>query len=79
MRTAGLVGCHRRRRVGLTRRDPKVGPIPDLVARRGVRRLLALAVRQPALQRLSHLTVTVKQSDASNEPSSPTARKTTSN
>lgn len=34
MRTAGLVGCHRRRRGGLTRRDPKAGPIPDLVARR---------------------------------------------
>lgn len=33
MRTAGLVGCHRWRRVGLTRRDPKAGPIPDLVAR----------------------------------------------
>ena len=33
MRTAELVGCHRRRRVGLTRRDPKAAPIPDLVAR----------------------------------------------
>ena len=33
MRTAGLVGCRRRRRVGLTRQDPKADPIPDLVAR----------------------------------------------
>ncbi len=35
MRGAGLVGCHRRRRwrPGLTRRDPKVRPAPDLVNR----------------------------------------------
>ena len=32
MRTAGLVGCHRRRR-GLTRRDPQAAPAPDLVGR----------------------------------------------
>jgi transposase InsO family protein len=34
MRTAGLVGCHRRRRRGLTRRDPQASPAPDLVGRR---------------------------------------------
>jgi putative transposase len=34
MRTAGLVGCHRRRRRGLTRRDPQAAPAPDLVQRR---------------------------------------------
>jgi putative transposase len=33
MRAAGLVGCHRRRRRGLTRRDPQVAPAPDLVNR----------------------------------------------
>jgi putative transposase len=35
MRAAGLVGCHRRRRwrPGLTRRDPKAAPAPDLVKR----------------------------------------------
>ena len=34
MRTAGLVGCHRRRRGrGLTRRDPQAAPAPDLVER----------------------------------------------
>jgi putative transposase len=33
MRTAGLVGCHRRRRRGLTRRDPQATPAPDLVQR----------------------------------------------
>jgi len=33
MRTAGLVGCHRRRRRGLTRRDPQAAPAPDLVNR----------------------------------------------
>jgi putative transposase len=33
MRTAGLVGCHRRRRRGLTRRDPQAAPAPDLVQR----------------------------------------------
>ncbi len=35
MRTAGLVGCHRRRRVrpGLTRRDPRAAPAPDLCRR----------------------------------------------
>jgi transposase InsO family protein len=35
MRTAGLVGCHRRRRwrPGLTRRDPGAAPAPDLVKR----------------------------------------------
>jgi putative transposase len=35
MRTQGLVGCHRRRRwqPGLTRRDPKARPAPDLVNR----------------------------------------------
>jgi putative transposase len=35
MRTEGLVGCHRRRRVrpGLTRRDPQAAPAPDLCRR----------------------------------------------
>jgi putative transposase len=33
MRTAGLVGCHRRRRRGLTRPDPQAIPAPDLVGR----------------------------------------------
>jgi putative transposase len=33
MRSAGLVGCHRRRRRGLTRRDPQAAPAPDLVQR----------------------------------------------
>jgi putative transposase len=33
MRAAGLVGCHRRRRHGLTRKDPQTGPAPDLVER----------------------------------------------
>jgi transposase InsO family protein len=35
MRAAGLVGCHRRRRhpQGLTRRDPKAAPAPDLCQR----------------------------------------------
>ncbi len=33
MRTHGLVGCHRRRRRGLTRRDPAATPAPDLVGR----------------------------------------------
>jgi putative transposase len=33
MRTAGLQGCHRRRRHGLTRRDPQAAPAPDLVER----------------------------------------------
>jgi putative transposase len=35
MRAEGLVGCHRRHRVrpGLTRRDPKAAPAPDLVKR----------------------------------------------
>jgi putative transposase len=33
MRTAGLVGCHRRRGRGLTRRDPQAAPAPDLVER----------------------------------------------
>jgi putative transposase len=33
MRAAGLVGCHRRRRRGLTRRDPQAAPAPDLVGR----------------------------------------------
>jgi putative transposase len=33
MRSAGLVGCHRRRRRGLTRRDPQTTPAPDLVGR----------------------------------------------
>ena len=33
MRAAGLVGCHRRRRHGLTRRDPTAAPAPDLVGR----------------------------------------------
>ena len=31
MRAAGLIGCHRRRRRGLTRRDPQAAPAPDLV------------------------------------------------
>jgi putative transposase len=34
MRSAGLTGCHRRRRRGLTRRDPQASPAPDLVGRR---------------------------------------------
>lgn len=34
MRQAGLVGCHRRRRRSLTRRDPEHHPAPDLVQRR---------------------------------------------
>ena len=33
MRRAGLVGCHRRRRVHTTRRDPAALPAPDLVQR----------------------------------------------
>jgi transposase InsO family protein len=33
VRTAGLVGCHRRRRRGLTRPDPAATPAPDLVGR----------------------------------------------
>ena len=33
MRAAGLVGCHRRRRVRTTRRDPGTAPAPDLVQR----------------------------------------------
>jgi putative transposase len=33
MRTAGLVGCHRRRGRGLTRRDPQAAQAPDLVGR----------------------------------------------
>jgi transposase InsO family protein len=33
MRAHGLVGCHRRRRRGLTRPDPTVTPAPDLVGR----------------------------------------------
>ena len=33
MRAAGLQGCHRRRRRGLTRRDPHAAPAPDLVER----------------------------------------------
>jgi putative transposase len=33
MRSAGLVGCHRRRRRGLTRPDPAATPAPDLVGR----------------------------------------------
>jgi putative transposase len=36
MRSAGLVGCHRRRRwrPGLTRRDPRAAPAPDLCQRK---------------------------------------------
>jgi putative transposase len=33
MRRAGLVGCHRRRAVHTTRRDPRATPAPDLVQR----------------------------------------------
>ena len=33
MRTAGIVGVHRRRRHGLTRRDPQAASAPDLVER----------------------------------------------
>jgi putative transposase len=33
MRAGGIVGVHRRRRHGLTRRDPAATPAPDLVAR----------------------------------------------
>jgi putative transposase len=36
MRAAGLVGCHRRRRRGLTRHDPQATPAPDLVNRQFV-------------------------------------------
>jgi putative transposase len=36
MRQAGLVGCHRRRRVRTTRREPRASPAPDRVARRFV-------------------------------------------
>jgi putative transposase len=36
MRAAGLVGCHRRRRRGLTRRDAQATPAADLVNRRFV-------------------------------------------
>jgi len=35
MRSAGLVGAHRRRRRGVTRRDPAARPAPDLVKRQG--------------------------------------------
>jgi putative transposase len=34
MRSAGILGVHRRRRHGLTRRDPAATPAPDLVERR---------------------------------------------
>jgi transposase InsO family protein len=34
MRNAGILGVHRRRRHGLTRRDPAATPAPDLVERR---------------------------------------------
>jgi len=34
MRNAGIVGVHRRRRHGLTRRDPAATAAPDLVGRR---------------------------------------------
>jgi putative transposase len=36
LRSAGLVGCHRRRRwrPGLTRRDPRAAPAPDLCQRK---------------------------------------------
>jgi len=34
MRSAGIVGVHRRRRHGLTRRDPAAASAPDLVERR---------------------------------------------
>jgi putative transposase len=33
MRTAGIIGVHRRRRHGLTRRDPQAASAPDLVER----------------------------------------------
>ena len=33
LHTAGLAGCHRRRRRGLTRRDLQATPAPDLVQR----------------------------------------------
>jgi transposase InsO family protein len=33
LRTHGLVGCHRRRRRGLTRPDSQAAPAPDLVGR----------------------------------------------
>jgi putative transposase len=34
MRSAGIIGVHRRRRHGLTRRDPAAASAPDLVERR---------------------------------------------
>lgn len=36
MRAAGIVGCHRRRRVRTTRREPRAVPAPDRVQRRFV-------------------------------------------
>jgi putative transposase len=56
MRTAGLVGCHRRRRVrpGLTRRDPKAAPAPDLCGRQ---------FSPPQLDRLWHADYTELPTD----------------
>jgi putative transposase len=56
MRAAGLVGCHRRRRwrPGLTRRDPKAAPAPDLCRRQ---------FSPPQLNRLWHADYTELPTD----------------
>jgi transposase InsO family protein len=59
MRSAGLVGCHRRRRwrrwrPGLTRRDPKATPAPDLCHRQ---------FSPPQLNRLWHADYTELPTD----------------
>ena len=56
MRSAGLVGCHRRRRwrPGLTRRDPKATPAPDLCQRK---------FSPPQLNRLWHADYTELPTD----------------
>ena len=56
LRTAGLVGCHRRRRwrPGLTRRDPRAAPAPDLCQRQ---------FSPPQLNRLWHADYTELPTD----------------
>ena len=56
LRSAGLVGCHRRRRVrpGLTRRDPAAAPAPDLCRRQ---------FSPPRLDRLWHADYTELPTD----------------